>query len=128
MSEKLYETLEITDLKDMLKKTRNLYKNKPAYTIKIEDKKYKTYTHEEVRDMIDSLGTALIDIGLQGKRIAVIGENRIEWEIAYLSIACGAGVVVPLDKSLPENELESLIERAEVEAIFKKVRGSCSQS
>lgn len=118
MSEKLYETLEITDLKDMLEKTRKLYKNRPAYTIKIEDKKYKSYTHEEVRDMIDSLGTALIDIGLQGKRIAVIGENRLEWEIAYLSIVCGVGVVVPLDKSLPENELESLIERAEVEAIF----------
>lgn len=39
-------------------------------------------------------------------------------EIAYLAIVCGTGVVVPLDKSLPENELESLIERSEVEAIF----------
>lgn len=118
MSEKLYETLEIKDLKDMLNKTRNLYKSRPAYTIKIDDGKYETYTHEEVREMINALGTALIDIGLQGKRIAVIGENRIEWEIAYMAIVCGTGVVVPLDKSLPENELESLIERAEVEAIF----------
>ena len=27
------------------------------------------------------LGTALIDMGLKDKRIAVIGENRYEWEI-----------------------------------------------
>ncbi len=33
-------------------------------------------------------------------------------------IVCGTGVVVPLDKSLPENELEDLIERSDVEAIF----------
>ena len=37
----------------------------------------------------DALGTALINMGLKGKRIAVIGENRYEWEIAYLSVVCG---------------------------------------
>ena len=63
-------------------------------------------------------GTSLINIGLKDKRIAVIGENRYEWEIAYLSIVCGTGIVVPLDKSLPENELRNLIERSGVEAIF----------
>ena len=118
MSERLYETLQITDLKDMLNKTKELYKNEIAYKIRVSEEKYKEYTHEEVRKMVDALGTALIDIGLQGKRIAIIGENRIEWEIAYLAIVCGVGVVVPLDKSLPENELETLIQRAEVEAIF----------
>ena len=109
--------LEITDLKDMLNKTRSLYANKIAYKIKKDDG-YMTFTHEQVRSMIDALGTALIDMGLKDKKIAVIGENRYEWEIAYLSIVCGTGIVVPLDKSLPENELKSLIERSEVEAIF----------
>ena len=111
------EILEITDLKDMLNKTRSLYANKIAYKIKKDDGDI-TFTHEQVRSMIDALGTALIDMGLKDKKIAVIGENRYEWEIAYLSIVCGTGIVVPLDKSLPENELESLIERSEVEAIF----------
>ncbi len=62
-------------------------------------------------------GTALIKLGLKGKRIAVIGENRYEWGLSYLAVTCGTGIVVPLDKSLPENEIKSLIERAEVEAI-----------
>ena len=110
--------LQITDLKDMLNKTRELYGNKPGYKIKVGDGKYKIYTHKEIRDMIDYLGTALISLGLKDKRIAVIGENRYEWELAYMSVVCGTGIVVPLDKSLPENELEELIERSQVEAIF----------
>ena len=118
MSEKLYKCTEITDLKDMLKKSGEKYSEKIAYKIRIEKNKYKTFSHKEVRDMINGLGTALIDMGLKGKRIAVIGENRYEWEIAYLSIVCGTGIVVPFDKSLPENELRSVIERSEVEAIF----------
>lgn len=119
------ETLEITDLKDMLKKTEKLYENKPAYKIKQEEGKYKIITHKEVREEINALGTQLIELGLKGKRIAVIGENRYEWEIAYLAITCGTGTVVPLDKSLPEKEIERLIQRAEVEAIFysKKYEG-----
>lgn len=110
--------LEVRDLKDMLNKTRELYGDRPGYKIKLGEGKYKTYTHSEIRDMINYLGTALIDLGLKNKRIAVIGENRYEWELAYLSVVCGTGIVVPMDKSLPANELEELIERSEVEAIF----------
>ncbi len=118
MNKRIYDYLEIKDLKDMLNKTGKLYAERPAYKIKVEEGKYQTYTHKEVRDMIKALGTALIDLGLKGKKIAVIGENRYEWEIAYLSIVCGTGIVVPLDKSLPANELERLIERSDIEAIF----------
>ena len=118
MSKRIYDYLKINDLKDMLNKTGRLYADKPAYRIKVEGGKYQIYTHKEVRNMINNLGTALINLGLKGKRIAVIGENRYEWEIAYLSIVCGTGIVVPLDKSLPANELELLIERSDIEAIF----------
>ena len=118
--ERLYKYIEITDLKDMLKKSGEKYGEKIAYKIRQENG-YKEITHSEVRKMVDGLGTKLIDMGLKNKRIAVIGENRYEWEIAYLSIVCGTGTVVPLDKSLPENELESLIERSKAEAII------CSQ-
>jgi len=63
MEERLYDYIKITDLKDMLNKTKNLYGNKIAYKIKNEDKTYTTFTHKRVRDMIDALGTTLIDMG-----------------------------------------------------------------
>ena len=111
--------MKFTDLKDMLKQTGEEYGDKIAYIFKTENKgEFKTITHKEFRDDINALGTALIKMGLKDKRIAVISENRYEWEQAYLSIATGVGVVVPLDKALPDNELENLILRSEVEAIF----------
>ena len=110
--------LKITDLKEMLNKTEKLYENRPAYKIREEVQKYKIITHQQLREMVNALGTQLIELGLSGKRIAIIGENRYEWQIAYLSVVCGTGTVVPLDKSLPENEIKRLIQRADVEAIF----------
>lgn len=108
----------IDNLKDMLKKTKELYTNRPAYKIKVAPNEYEVVTHGEFRDMVDFLGTALMDLGLKDKRIAVIGENRFEWCLAYLAVVCGVGVVVPLDKALPENELCDLVARSEIEAIF----------
>ena len=51
-------------------------------------------------------------------RIAVISENRYEWGVAYLAVVTGTGIVVPLDRALPANEIENLMIRSEVEAIF----------
>ncbi len=118
MNERLYDYMKITDLKDMLKKSGEKYGDRIAYKIRAGEGKYKTISHKEIRDMINGLGTALIDMGLKNKKIAVIGENRYEWNLSYLSVVCGTGIIVPFDKSLPENELRSLIERSGVEAIF----------
>lgn len=119
MREPINQFEKITDLKDMLKKSGEKFGDRPAYIYKTDvEGKFRVITHREVREDIDGLGTALIDLGLKDKRIAVISENRYEWGIAYLAAVCGTGVVVPLDKSLPDNEIESLINRSEVEAIF----------
>ena len=118
MNKRDKQNIKITDLKDMLIKTEKIYASNPAYKIKEENETYKIINHKEIRQMVNCLGTSLINMGLKEKKIAVIGENRYEWELAYLSIVCGTGIVVPLDKSLPENELENLIKRSKVEAIF----------
>jgi len=56
-------------------------------------------------------------MGLQGKKIAVISSNRYEWCTTYLAVTTGGMIIVPLDKALPENELQSLIKRSGAEAI-----------
>ena len=109
--------MKFTDLKDMLKQTGEVYGNRPAYIFK-DNGSMKTISHKEFRDEINALGTVLINMGLKDKRIAVISENRYEWELSYLAVAMGTGIIVPLDKALPENEIESLIIRSEVEAII----------
>jgi len=57
-------------------------------------------------------------MGLENKKIALIGNNRYEWCVSYLAITTSNMVVVPLDKMLPENEIKSLIERSKVDAVI----------
>lgn len=119
MRKPIHKYMEFTDLKDMLKKSGEAFGSRPAYIFKTEEEgRFREITHQEFREDIDYLGTALIDMGLKNKRIAVISENRYEWSAAYLAVVTGTGVVVPLDKALPDNEIENLVMRSEVEAIF----------
>jgi len=116
---KYHEVIKITDLKDMINKSGTKFINEPAFRLKTDKEgEIKSITYGTFLKQINGLGTKLIDMGLKGKRVAVISENRYEWALAYLAISCGVGVLVPLDKSLPANELESLIIRSGVEAIF----------
>ena len=113
------KNMKFTDLKDMLKQTGEAYGERPAFMFKTDKAgEFRTMTHKAFRDEINALGTALVKMGLKDKRIAVISENRYEWELAYLSVVTGTGVVVPLDKALQIDEIESLIIRSEAEAIF----------
>ena len=119
MRKPIHKFTKYTDLKEMLQKSGEEFGDRPAYIFKTEEKgKFREITHSEFREEINDLGTKLLDLGLKNKRIAVISENRYEWAVDYLAVATGVGVIVPLDKSLPNNEIESLIKRSEVEAIF----------
>lgn len=119
MREPIYEVEKFKDLKEMFNKTVEKYGDRPAYVFKTDIKgKFREIKYKEFKKDVDCLGTALVNLGLKDKRIAIIGDNRYEWAVSYLAVTTGTGVVVPLDKALPNNEIESLIIRSEVEAVI----------
>jgi long-chain acyl-CoA synthetase len=116
---KLYTHRPIRDLKDMINSSADLYKDKTAFLVKhIPGGEYIPIKFSQLKEDIDSLGTALMDIGLTGKKIAVIGENRYEWVVSYFAVTNGTGVIVPLDRELPTQEIHNLLKRANVSAII----------
>ena len=118
MKENSKKYLEITDLKDMLNKTKELYKNNIAYKLREAEGKYKEISHEEVRNTVDYLGTALINMGLKDKRIAVIGENSYNWLNVYLTVLQSDGVIVPIDKELTCKEIINVLKSSDSEVLF----------
>lgn len=103
----------------MLESSTRLYSEKDAYLVKKEKGgKYQPIKYKQVLEDVNAIGTALIDMGLSGSKIAVIGENSYEWIISYLSVANGTGVIVPLDRELPDAEIANLLTRSDSEAIF----------
>lgn len=55
---------------------------------------------------ICGIGTYFKSLGLvEQKKIAIIGENVIEWVIAYYATLCGGNITVPMDYKLPAEDL-----------------------
>ena len=116
---KLYEVRPITNLKEMLDSSVELYGDKAAFLSKPKGQAdYAAITYKQYKGDVEAFGTALISLGLKGGKIALIGENRYEWSISYLAIVNGTAVIVPLDKELPSNEIELLLERSDSDAII----------
>lgn len=116
---KLHKCDKFANLKEMINLSAQKHGDKPAFRFKTDKPgEFRNITFNDFLNDINALGTKLINMGLSDKRIAIISDNRYEWALAYMAIACGTGVVVPLDKMLPANELEALIIRSGVEAIF----------
>jgi len=89
MRKPIHNMPKYKDLKEMLEESGKMYGNRPAYIFKTEEEgKFREITHKQFRDEINSLGTALISMGLKDKRIAVIAENRYEWGMAYFATVC----------------------------------------
>ena len=118
---KLYDAEKFDTIREYMNSAIKKYPNNKAFILKNKNNDEVTYTnitYTMFGNDIRALGTALIDIGLENKRIAIIGKNRYEWATSFVSILCGVGITVPLDKGLPEQEIISSIERAKADAII----------
>ncbi len=126
-----YEDIrEIVTLKDMLKGSAELYWSNPAFWVKEKrGAEYKAVNYGLLQHDVNSLGTKLVNMGLKGSRIAVMGQGCYEWIVSYLYVINGTGVVVPIDKELTGAEIGNLMKAGGCDTIFctrnecKKLRG-----
>ena len=122
---KVYEPRIIKNYREMIEYSVKNYADKVAYKYKkngdLKHVEYVEKTYEQVGKDIKAFATELLNKGLEHKKIVVIGNNRYEWCISYLAVTSGNMIIVPLDKALPDNEIENLVTRSEAEvAIFDK--------
>ena len=114
-----YQVRQIINLKDLLEQSCKLFNLNTAFTFKKKGvKEIQSVSYGDFKTEVDSLGTALMNLNLKDARIAILSENRYEWAVSYFAIAGGTGIVVPIDKALPVEELENIIHTAEADAII----------
>ncbi len=105
----LYEVPYIEDLRDMLINSVNTHGEKAAYHKKV-DGKYADISFVEFYAQVRALGSYILkNCGLTGKKVALVSENRYEWVVCYMAVVVGGGVIVPIDKELPIDEICGLI-------------------
>lgn len=76
------------------------------------------YTVKQFHDKVREVGTALYELGLAGKHIAIVSENSYDWIVSFFAIVCTKSVAVPIDKELPDKDISMLITKGDAEAVF----------
>ncbi len=116
-----HEMGKVQDLRQLLDRAVEKYGDKIAFEYKedIADKNSKVIvkTFNQYKRDAKSLSTVLLNMGLEGKRVAVIGNNSYNWCVTYIAVVTGNMVIVPLDKALPNTEIKSLIKRSKADAV-----------
>jgi len=115
------EFIDYKNVKEIIKDAVSRYPDCVAFTIKNKNGKnvsYKKITYKELNEDINAFGTELLSIGLKGKRVAIIGKNRYEWILSYVTILNGVGIAIPLDKGLPEQEIITSLQRSKADVII----------
>lgn len=131
----IYNTHEINNFKELISATVERFPNNIAYKFKKNFGKSNECviekTYKQIEKEIKCFSTALLNLGLENKKVAIIGNNRYEWCVSYLAVTTGNMIIVPLDKALPEKEIENLVEISGAEvvifenkysSVFEKIR------
>lgn len=115
----LYDVSYVETLKELVDNSVLKFSDRAAYMYKDDHKEpFKAMTYAEFKNEQNAIGTALIERGFKGSKVAVIGDNSHRWALSYYSVVCGVGVIVPIDRNLEKGEITNLLQRADVEAVF----------
>ena len=110
--------IEFQDLKEIMDFVADKYGDNTGFIYKTPDRTQKVeITYNKFREDLDAIGAYLISKGLRDKRIVVIGPNSYTWLAAYYGIVINVGVVVPLDRALPEDEIINSLRKCKADAI-----------
>lgn len=115
---KLYDVPKITSIQDMILQSVSKYPNNLALE-DLADTRINRLTYSQLLDLILRFGSGLSKLGIKERtHIALIGENRVQWGLSYLTAACFNYVIVPIDKNLSSNEIFNIIHESDSEVVI----------
>lgn len=117
---KNYEGTHFDTVKEIFINSSKEYADRTLFLEKFNPKgEWTEITFNQFKNEVIGLGTALTrKLNLRDTRIVIIGENTHHWYLSYMTMLCGAAIAVPVDKELPENEIENVIKRARASAVI----------
>jgi len=114
----IHEVPKIESVQDMIFRSCDVYKDKLALE-DLQDFPINKVTYKQLKENILKFGKALKKLNLQERtHIALIGENRVQWPICYLTLMSFNYVVVPIDKNLPQSEILNIIHESDSGAVI----------
>jgi len=114
----LYPVTRMHDLKELTDTVCAEFAGHDAFRTMAGPLEYVSVSYAQFGKDLGALANALVDNGLTGKRIAVVGENSYPWVLTYLSTANINATITTLDKELSKETMLEQAARAGVCALF----------
>jgi long-chain acyl-CoA synthetase len=116
MEKMVYNIRDILTFRDLIGGSAELYGDLCAFTFR-EGDGVRQITYGEAYSDVRAFAAYLNSLGLNGKKVGVMGKNGYAWALTYLAVTCGVGVIVPIDRELKGEELRHVVEHSELSAI-----------
>jgi long-chain acyl-CoA synthetase len=114
----LYPVKRWHDLKELTDTVCADYASHDAFRTMKDASEYVSVSYKRFGREICAFANSLIDAGLGGKSVAVLGENSYEWMLTYFSAINSNSTIVPLDKDLSKETLLEQFTRADARILF----------
>jgi long-chain acyl-CoA synthetase len=110
--------MELTRLFDLIPYQIQKFNKDIAFSRK-EEGVWRTYSSKEVQSIIDELSLGFLALGIQaGEKVAIISENRPEWNFIDLALQQIGVISVPMYPTITVADYAYIFDHAEVQLIF----------
>ncbi len=114
----LYNVNYYKRYRDYIEGLAQQYKDKPAISWYTRKQEEHGVSYRQLRDDVRYLQEMMVQRGLAGKHIAIVGENSYEWLVTFFAATyCGA-VAVCIDIEQPNETILQMLAMADVDTIF----------
>lgn len=101
-------------IQEILVQAEKKFGPEDAIRYKVKKNEIETKSYTQLKEDSESFSRVLEALGEKGSHVAMTGMTSYQWLVSYLGTVNSGSVAVPLDVSLPAEELCELINRAEV--------------
>ena len=115
----MFANLEkFTNIVELFNHQVSKLKNKPYLWSKKEGK-YSPISWEQTKNQVEAISKSLLNLGvLKGDRVAIISENRPEWQIADLAIMNIGAITVPAYTTSTQKDYEYILNHCEARCLI----------
>ncbi|WP_077533851.1 AMP-binding protein [Massiliimalia massiliensis] len=114
--------------REFLTDVSDRYADAPAITTYLRGSKRHDKSFRELKEDSFAFASALFASGLNGKHVALIGENSYEWLVSYFGTAIAGGVSICIDTEHADQTILEMVQQADAEGIIcsSALRNLCS--
>lgn len=115
--EVLHEILELSSIPEGFIRVAEKYPERIAFREPDVTGNYRSVTYYDLREKVDSLAKAILDMEKKPV-VGVTGINSVAWAETYLATLRSGGIIVPIDRELPAQEMLTILHYSGANMIF----------